>query len=119
MNDKNVQSFLEAIEPVIDAYQSIYFNFAAIKLQDKHHLLQGRLLLNTDPLLDMPNTYKTANIMVGSILIQDISYSIETSLAKILSGSLTISGQQVLFNSKDQQGHDTLSSPLFYRKKRP
>lgn len=112
MNDANVKSFLDAVEPVRGAYQNINFNFATVRQEDKYYLLQGRLFLNTGTLGKMPGTYRTANVMVGSVLLKDIADSIEAFLEKLLAGSMTIEGQEVLFSSRDKQGYDTYHHPF-------
>lgn len=112
MQDAKVKSFLDSVEPIRGAYQNINFNFAAVRQEDKHYLLQGRLFLNASTLGAMPTTYRTANVMVGSILLKDIANSVEAFLEKVLAGSLTIEGQEVLFSSRDKQGYDTYHHPF-------
>lgn len=100
MTDKNIQAFIDTIAPVRVAYENITFKYLAVRRDDDFYLVQARLFLNVEAeaIADLPpNTYKSANIRAGKILLTKISDSIEGFINQLLTGIILIEGQKFIF----------------------
>lgn len=106
MINKDIKSFFDAIDPIRAAYRNINFCYLAVRNDEKFHLIQGRLYLNTGDFTEIPKPCKSKNVFAGSVHLSELANSLEEFTEMLLSGSLCIDGEDVLFLQREGGKYD-------------
>ncbi len=100
MLQKEVQSFLDAIDPFKEAYVELRFSFLAIRHEGQYCIQKGNLYLDIGPSPEgKMGIYKTENVLTGCITLEDDIDSLGVFIEKMLSGLLPLEtqGTEILF----------------------
>ena len=111
-NQRQIDSFFAAIEPVSSAYAHKVFSYLAVRSADSFVLCDGRIFLNIYPPKEKQRAkFSSENVRAGRFNIDDMGMGLKEFLQSLSDGSIETEDGPLLFAPNDAGGHDAFFEP--------